>query len=259
MSHRFFTAALLCIVAVPGQAQRRGQQAPTPPAVDPSWYSQLKFRHIGPEGNRVSAVAAVPGNPLVYYAGAASGGIFKSVDGGVRWTPIFDDQPVSSIGAIAVAPSDPSVVWVGTGEPFLRSNISVGWGVFRSTDAGKTWSRAGLELTGRIGRIAVDGNSPDIALVAALGHGYGLQPERGVYRTTDGGKTWQRTLYVNDSTGAIDVIMDPKNSRIAYAATWQFSIHTAGRSSGGVGSGIWKSTDGGVTWTRLSSGLPSKP
>ena len=259
MSHRFLTAALLVVVAIPGQAQRR-TQAPATPSVDPGWYSQLKFRHIGPEGNRVSAVAAVPGNPLVYYAGAASGGVFKSEDGGVRWSPIFDGQPVSSIGAIAVAPSDPSVVWVGTGEPFLRSNISIGWGVFRSTDAGKTWSRAGLELSGRVGRIAVDGNSPDVALVAALGHGYGPQPERGVYRTTDGGKTWQRTLYVNDSTGAIDVMMDPTNSRIAYAATWQFSIHTAGRHSGGAGSGIWKSTDGGATWTRLSgSGLPSKP
>lgn len=247
-------------LANPLLAQRRAQSAEPRPFLDSTWYTQLKFRHIGPEGNRVSAVAGVAGDPLVYYAGAASGGLFKSTDGGVRWTPVFDRQPVSSVGAITVAPSDPNVVWVGTGEPFLRSNISIGWGVFRSTDAGRTWSRAGLELTGRIGRIAVDRGNPDVALVAALGHGYGPQPERGIYRTTDGGRTWQRTLFVNDSTGAIDVMMDPVNSRIAYAATWQFSMHTAGRQSGGAGSGLWKSTDGGITWTRLSgSGLPSRP
>ncbi|HEX9894969.1 MAG TPA: hypothetical protein VGA78_13650 [Gemmatimonadales bacterium] len=253
-------AALLCVAALPVSAQRRNQPQESKPVFDPAWYSQLKLRHIGPEGNRVSAVAGVPGDPLVYYAGAASGGIFKSSDGGVRWEPIFDSQPVSSVGAIAVAPSDHSVVWVGTGEPFIRSNISLGWGVFRSTDAGKTWSRAGLELTGRIGRIAVDPRNPDVVLVAALGHGYGPQPERGVYRTADGGKTWDRTLFVNDSTGAIDVMMNPVNPRIAYAATWQLNIHTAGRTSGGAGSGLWKSTDGGITWSRLTgSGLPAKP
>ena len=236
--------ALLCI-ATSAEAQT------------PDLWKPLRFRHIGPEGNRVSSVAGVPGDPMVYYAGAASGGIFKSTDGGIRWSPIFDSVPVSSVGALAVAPSDPNVVWAGTGEPFIRSTISVGWGVYRSTDAGKTWDKMGLDLTGRIGRISIDPRNPDVVLVAAVGHAYGPQPERGVYRTTDGGRTWTRTLFVNDSTGAIDVLIDPANPRIVYAATWQVEIHTWGRKSGGAGSGIWKSTDGGVTWRRLSKGLPS--
>ncbi len=232
----------------------------TAPSVDPARYGSLSYRHVGPEGNRLSVVSGVPGDPLTYYAGAASGGLFKSSDGGVRWNPVFDGEPVSSIGAIAVAPSDPNVVWVGTGEPFIRSNISVGWGMWRSTDAGKTWKRAGLEQSGRIARIAVHPRDPDYALVAALGHAYGPQPERGVYRTTDGGKSWERVLFVNDSTGAVDLIMDPANPRILYAATWQIEIRTWGRTSGGRGSGIWKSTDGGTTWTRLEGkGLPAHP
>ena len=235
------------------------QQAAAQVAIEPARYGSLKYRHVGPVGNRVSAVAAVPGDPSTYYAGAASGGLWKSTDGGNTWQPIFDGQPVSSIGALAVAPSDPNVVWAGTGEPFIRSNISVGWGMFRSTDAGKTWSRAGLELTGRIGRIVVDPRNPDVAFAAALGHGYGPQPERGGYRTVDGGKSWEKTLFVNDSTGAIDLVMDPSNPRILYAATWQIEIHTWGRTSGGAGSGIWKTTDGGTTWKRLQgNGLPTK-
>ena len=224
---------------------------------DPSLWKSLKLRHIGPEGNRVSSVAGVAGDPMVYYAGAASGGIFKTTDGGIHWSPIFDSMPVSSVGALAVAPSDPNVVWAGTGEPFIRSTISLGWGVFRSTDAGKSWEKMGLDLTGRIGRIVIDPRDPDVVIVAALGHGYGPQPERGVYRTTDGGRNWTRTLFVNDSSGAIDVVMNPSNPRIVYAATWQIEIHTWGRKSGGAGSGIWKSTDGGVTWKRLSKGLPA--
>ena len=246
--------ALVLFAAHPVAAQR------ATPAIDPERYAALPYRHVGPEGNRVSAVAGVPGDPLTYYAGAASGGLFKSTDGGVRWNPIFDGEPVSSIGAIAIAPSDPNVVWVGTGEPFIRSNISVGWGMWRSTDAGKTWKRAGLERTGRIARIAIHPSNPDVALVAALGHAYGPQPERGVYRTTDGGATWERVLFVSDSAGAVDLIMDPTNPRILYAATWQIEIRTWGRTSGGKGSGIWKSTDGGSSWTRLEGkGLPSHP
>jgi hypothetical protein len=141
--------------------------------IEPGQYAKLQYRHIGPEGNRVSTVAGVPGDPLTYYAGAASGGIFKSTDGGIRWAPVFDAEPVSSIGALAVAPSDPNVVWAGTGEPFIRSNISVGWGVWRSTDAGKSWTKVGLDRTGRIARIAVHPTNPDVALVAAMGHSYG--------------------------------------------------------------------------------------
>jgi photosystem II stability/assembly factor-like uncharacterized protein len=251
------------LLLVPPAASLSGQRAPSPAAPAPvtdSTFRQLKYRYIGPEGNRVASVAGVPGDPFVYYAGAASGGLFKTTDMGVHWKPIFDDQPVSSIGSVAVAPSDPNVVWVGTGEPFIRSHISLGWGMFKSTDAGKTWSRAGLENTGRIGRIVIDPRNPDVVLVAAQGHSYGPQPERGVYRTADGGRTWERTLFVNDSTGAIDLVMDPRNPRILFAATWQLEIHTWGRESGGAGSGIWKSTDGGLTWKRLAGhGLPATP
>ena len=157
-------------------------------SADTAQLSQLKYRYIGPEGNRISSVAGVSGDPKTYYAGAASGGLWKSSDGGTRWAPIMDDQPVSSIGAISVAPSDPNVVWVGTGEPFIRSHISLGWGVFKSTDAGKSWTKMGLDNTGRISRMVIDPRNPDVVLVGALGHAYGPQPERGVYRSNDGGK-----------------------------------------------------------------------
>ncbi|HSD31869.1 MAG TPA: hypothetical protein VLB49_08165 [Gemmatimonadales bacterium] len=254
--------ALLLVTgpAVTLPAQRRA--APPPggaAAIDTARYTQLRFRHIGPEGNRVSSVTGVAGDPGIYYAGAASGGIWKSADGGIHWEPVFDDQPVSSIGALAVAPSDPNVVWAGTGEPFIRSNVSVGWGVYKSTDAGKHWAKMGLDSTGRISRIVVHPTNPDIVYVAALGHLYGPQPERGIYRTTDGGKTWERVLFVNDSTGASDLVMDPNNPRILFAGFWQVELHTWIRSSGGAGSGIWTSRDGGTTWTRVTgSGLPTK-
>ena len=193
-------------------------------------------------------------------AGAASGGLWKTTDGGLHWKPIFDDQPVSSIGALAVAPSHANIAWVGTGEPFIRSNISLGWGVWRSTDAGKSCTKMGLENTGRISRIVVHPTNPDIVYVAALGHAYGPQPERGIYRSMDAGKTWERVLFVNDSTGASDLVMDPNNPRILFAGTWQVEIHTWGRTSGGAGSGIWMSRDDGTTWMRLTgSGLPTKP
>jgi photosystem II stability/assembly factor-like uncharacterized protein len=220
----------------------------------PDVYSQLKWRYIGPTGNRVTSVAGVPGDPLVYYAGAASGGIFKTIDGGIHWDPIFDDQPVASIGSIAVAPSDPNVVWAGTGEPFIRSHISVGQGIYRSTDAGKTWTLAGLEKTGRIARIAIDPSNPNAVLACALGHAYGPQPERGVFRTMDGGRTWERTLFVDENTGCSDMAMDPRNPRIVFAGMWQLEIHTWGRESGGPGSGLFVSRDGGVTWKRLGPG-----
>jgi photosystem II stability/assembly factor-like uncharacterized protein len=250
--------AALCALASTALAQRTPAAQPARP--DTALWTQLKYRYVGPEGNRISSVSGVPGDPSVYYAGAASGGIWKSTDGGVHWQPVFDDQPVASIGALAVAPSDPNVVWAGTGEPFIRSHISLGWGMYKSTDAGKSWTRMGLENTGRIGRIAIDPRNPEIVLVAALGHAYGPQPDRGVYRTTDGGRTWEKTLFVNDSSGAIDLVMDPTNPRILYAATWQIEIHTWGRESGGAGSGIWKSTDEGVSWKRLTGhGLPETP
>jgi photosystem II stability/assembly factor-like uncharacterized protein len=256
--------SVICLTA-PALAQSKKRPAPATVAAaretpDTTALTAMHYRYIGPEGNRTDAVAGIPGNPNIYYAGAASGGLWKTIDAGAHWAPIFDDQPVSSIGAIAVAPSDPNVVWVGTGESFIRSHISIGFGMYRSTDAGKSWSHLGLEKTGRIARIAVDPLNPDHALVAALGHAYGPQQERGIYRTLDGGKTWERVLFVNDSTGGIDVVLDPSNSRIAYAAMWQIEIHTWGRTSGGAGSSIWKSTDAGATWARIvGHGLPQRP
>jgi len=228
--------------------------------VDTESLAGLGYRYIGPPGNRTIAAVGIPGDPLTYYVGAASGGIWKTTDGGTHWDAIFDDQPVSSIGALAVAPSDPAIVWAGTGETFLRSHISMGWGAFKSTDSGASWQRAGLEATARIGRIVIHPTNPDIVLVAALGHTYGPQEDRGVYRTTDGGETWDRVLFVNDSTGAIDIVMSPDDPDVLFAAMWQIEMHTWGRVSGGAGSSIWSSRDGGVTWERLEgNGLPERP
>ena len=228
--------------------------------INPDAYSELKFRYIGPVGNRATAVAGVPSSPYIYYVGAASGGIFKTTDGGGHWDPIFDSQPVSSIGSLAVAQSDPNIVWAGTGESFIRSHISVGEGIFKSIDAGKTWNRMGLEKTGRIGNVIIDPRNPDIVLACALGHAYGSQPDRGVFRTTDGGKNWEKVLFVDENTGCSDMGMDLNNSRILYAGMWQIEIHTWGRTSGGPGSGLFKSTDGGATWKRLEGhGLPHAP
>lgn len=231
-----------------------------PPAITAATYAQLKFRYIGPAGNRTSAVAGVTGNPLVYYAGAASGGIFKTADGGVHWTPVFDDQPVASIGALAVAPSDPNVVWAGTGEAFIRSNVSIGNGIYRSTDAGKTWTHMGLDRAGRIARIVIDPRNPDVVFAAVMGHSYGPQKERGIFKTTDAGRTWQQVLFVDENTGASDIAIDPNNPRILFAGAWTLEIHTWGRSSGGPGSGVYVSRDGGTTWHKVTGrGLPAGP
>src|SRR5437879_8581195 len=239
-----------------GGASTRAQQA----QISPDVYNEMKFRYIGPVGNRATAVAGIPGNPNVYYLGAASGGIFKSIDGGIRWDPIFDDQPVSSIGSLAVAASDPNIVWAGTGESFIRSHISVGNGIYKSVDAGKTWTLMGLEKTGRIANVVIDRHDPNLVLACALGHAYGPQPERGVFRTTDGGKNWEKVLFVDENTGCSDLVMEPNNSRSLFAGMWQLEIHTWGRTSGGPGSGLFKSSDGGATWKRLEDhGLPKPP
>ena len=251
----WIAAATLAWVAVslaPGYAQ---QAAP----VDADVYGQLCWRFIGPSGNRVSAVVGVPDDRFVYYAGAASGGIFKTTDAGLNWTPIFDDEPVASIGSLAVAPSDPNIVWAGTGESCIRSHISVGEGIFKSVDAGKTWTRMGLEQTGRIGRVVVHPTNPEVVLACALGHAYGPQPERGVFRTTDGGASWEHVLFVDENTGCSSLAMDPANPRKLFAGMWQIDIKTWGRESGGPGSGLFVSQDSGTTWQRLTGhGLPTR-
>jgi hypothetical protein len=244
---------LLVALATPGPVKGQGLSA-----VAPDFFGASDFRHVGPVGNRVSAVIGEPGNPNVYYIGAASGGVFKSEDGGHGWRPIFDDQVAMSIGALAVAPSDPNVVWAGTGEAFIRSNVSIGNGVYRSTDGGESWSHMGLDATGRVGRIAIHPTNPDIVFVAATGHLYGPQEERGLYRTLDGGETWERVLFSGENSGAVDVVLNPANPRIMFAATWQMQMWTWGRESGGPESGLWMSRDGGSNWTRLEgNGLPS--
>jgi photosystem II stability/assembly factor-like uncharacterized protein len=255
---RFLVASLLAAGAVllGGDMHTTAQQAS---GVGADVYGRLTWRYVGPEGNRISAVAGVPGDPLVYYAGSASGGIAKTTDGGTTWQQIFDDQPVQSIGEIEVAPSDPSTVWVGTGESCIRSHISVGEGIFKSTDAGRTWTRMGLETTGRIGRIVIHPQNPDVVLACALGHAYGPQQERGVFRTADGGKTWDRVLFVDENTGCSELAVDPLNPRKLFAGMWQIDIKTWGRESGGPGSGLFTSNDGGTTWTRLQGrGLPTR-
>jgi photosystem II stability/assembly factor-like uncharacterized protein len=226
----------------------------------PNTYSGLHWRMIGPfRGGRSNGVTGVPGQPDTFYFGSVGGGVWKSENAGRTWKPIFDSEPIASIGAIAVAPSDADVVYVGTGEADMRSQISFGDGMYKSTDAGKTWTHIGLDNTRQIGRILVDPHNPGIVFVAALGHAYDANPERGVYRSTDGGATWQKVLYKNENVGAIDLAFDPANSRTIYAALWDtrrppWSIYPP---SYGPGSGIFKSTNGGDTWNQLTSGLPT--
>jgi photosystem II stability/assembly factor-like uncharacterized protein len=228
--------------------------------VDPSLYSGLRWRMVGPfRGGRVNGVTGVPGQPSVFYMGSVGGGVWKTTNAGRTWLPIFDSQPIASIGAVAVAPSRPDVVYVGTGEADMRSQISYGNGMYKSTDAGKTWTHIGLEPTRQIGKVIVDPRDPNVVFVAALGHVYGANPDRGVYRTRDGGATWQKVLFKSNDVGAIDLAFDPGDPQTIYAALWNtrrppWSIYPP---SYGPGSGLYKSTDGGANWQQLTSGLPS--
>ena len=244
---------IACLAAAP-----LATRAATAPQVDPALFGALQWRGIGPfRGGRSLAVVGVPSQPGVFYFGAAAGGVWRSADYGGTWKPISDAAKITSIGAIAVAASNPSVIYVGTGEGALRGDITYGNGVYKSVDGGKNWTHVGLEDSRQIGAIVVDPHNPDIALVAALGHAFGPSPQRGVFRTADGGKTWARVLYRNDGTGAIDVTFDPSNAKIVYAALWQVRRQPWNFSSGGPGSGLFRSTDGGVTWTELKGhGLP---
>lgn len=230
--------------------------------LDPALYSGMRWRLIGPfRGGRVLAVAGVRGQPNVFYFGAVGGGLWKTNDAGRVWTPIFDSVRVASIGAIAVAPSNPNIIYVGTGEADMRSDITYGSGMYTSADAGKTWSHIGLRDTRQIARIAVDPENPHTVYVAALGHSYGPNSERGVFRTRDGGKTWKRILFKDENTGAIDLALDPQNPQVIFAALWQtrrppWSVYPP---SNGPGSGLYKSADGGDHWQQLSGhGLPSE-
>ena len=228
---------------------------------NPNLYQAMQWRCIGPyRGGRVTAVAGVPSQPYTYYFGATGGGVWKTEDGGLNWRPVSDGLfKTGSVGAIAVSEYDPNIVYVGMGEAPIRGNVSHGDGMYKSTDAGKNWVHIGLEDTSQISRVRIHPRNPDSVYVAALGHVYGPNEQRGVFRSRDGGRTWEKILFRDDRTGAIDLILDPLNPRIIYAALWEFFRTPYSLSSGGPGSGIFKSTDGGDTWTEISRnpGLPS--
>ncbi len=249
---------------------RQATNAPVRPAYDPSLYSDpnatnrnfkaLRWRLVGPfRGGRVDAVAGDPTKPLVFYFGAVNGGVWKTVNAGMTWDNITDGRTdISSVGAITVSSSDPNVIYVGTGESQLREDLTYGSGIYRSTDAGATWTHLGLSETHQITTIRVHPTNPDIAYVAAIGHAFGPNAERGVFRTMDGGKSWKKILFLNDSTGATDLSMDPANPRILFAAMWKFQRTPWGMDAGGGRSGLWKSKDGGDTWIELTKnpGMP---
>lgn len=244
---RFSLFLLICINTLISFGQNKSNDV----------FSALRFRFLGPDGNRTISVAGEAGNPLVSYVGAASGGIFKTTDGGINWRPVFDDMDNAAIGALAVSESHPQQVWAGTGETFIiRPAHPNGNGIYKSMDGGKTWKNMGLQQTVRISRVIIHPTNPDIVYVAALGHTGGPQQERGVYKTSDGGKSWTRILFIDENTGCSDLSINPKNPDNLVAAMWQVEMKTWGLNSGGPGSGFWKTTDGGKTWKQMTNGLP---
>ncbi len=231
-------------------AQKKKSSDPT---YNSSLYKALDYRLIGPfRGGRSSAVTGVKGEPKLFYFGAAGGGVWRTTDGGTTWENISDGYFGGSVGSVSVAPSDHNVIYVGGGEITVRGNMSSGYGVWKSEDAGKTWQDKGLKNSRQIGRIRINPNNPDIVYAAVLGNVYKPTPDRGVYKSTDGGNTWKKTLFVNDQAGAFDLVMDPTNPRILYASTWRVQRTPYSFSSGGEGSALWKSTDSGETWKEIS-------
>ncbi|MEP6976089.1 MAG: glycosyl hydrolase [Spartobacteria bacterium] len=238
--------------AAESNAEKKGQ-------FDEKLWSGMKWREVGPfRGGRAIAIEGVPGEPNTYYFGGVAGGVWKTTDGGANWKPMFDKQrSTSSIGALAVSPTDPNTIYAGAGESALRGNITYGDGVYKSVDGGRNWRNVGLKDTRHIGALIVHPENPDIVFVAAVGHAYGPNAERGVFRTTDGGKSWTKVLFKDENTGAIDVVFDPHNPNTLFAAMWQVRRQPWFFSSGGEGSGLYRSTDGGTTWQQLKGhGLP---
>jgi photosystem II stability/assembly factor-like uncharacterized protein len=248
-------SALLCLALLASAPPARAER------LDPALFAGLKARAIGPAAmsGRVSDVEVVESDPEVMYVGAAAGGVWKTVNGGTTWEPIFDDQPVASIGDIAVFQANPAIVWVGTGEGNVRNSVSIGNGIYRSLDGGRTWKHLGLAETEHIHRVVLHPTNPDVAWVAALGRLWGENPERGVFKTADGGKSWRKVLAVDDKTGAAELVQDPSNPDHLFAAMWQFRRWPWGFRSGGPGSGLHVSHDGGESWTKLGTaeGLPA--
>src|SRR5690348_2797910 len=227
-------------------------RAAEPPG--PALYSSLRWRMIGPfRGGRTVGATGVPGRPHLFYVGVNNGGVWKTTDAGRTWVPIFDDQPTGSVGAVAVAPSNPDVLYVGSGEGLQRPDLSTGDGVYKSTDGGKTWKNVGLRDGQQISAILIDPHDPDRVFVAVLGHPYGPNAERGVYRTTDSGKSWEKVLGRDENTGAVALAFDPKDARTVYAALWEARQGPWENGSWeGPGSGLYKSVDGGSTWRPLT-------
>src|SRR5579875_961525 len=252
-----FAILALCLLAlVPGARAQQGANEQ-----QKSIYSELHFRDLGPAqaGGRVAAVVGIPGNPNIYYVGAAGGGVWKTTDGGYHWKAIFQHADSASIGAIALAPSNPSLVWVGTGEANPRNDLITGGGIYFSPDGGNTWEFKGLKDAGQISSILVDPQDPNTVFVGVLGHAWGPNADRGVFKTTDGGKTWSKVLYVNDTTGVSDLVMAPDNPKVLFAGMWQFRRYPWMLDDGGMSGGVFRSTDGGEHWQKLTKGLPKGP
>ncbi|HEX5436127.1 MAG TPA: hypothetical protein VFW98_03135, partial [Gemmatimonadaceae bacterium] len=259
--------AALALVAVaasfvtlaPMAAAQAAAQAAAPSTVDSSFYAGMHWREIGPtRAGRARALSGVASEPNVFYAGYDNGGVWRSTDYGSTWHPLFDKEPTGSIGAIAVAPSDPNTIYVGSGAGIIRPDLATGDGMYKSTDAGKTWTHLGLRNSQMIAAVDVDPTNPNRLFVAVLGHPYGPNEQRGVFRSTDGGKTFEKVLYRDQYTSANDVHIDPSNPNIVYASLWQQQeSFREGGSFGGDNGGIYKSIDGGTTWQKLTNGLPS--
>jgi photosystem II stability/assembly factor-like uncharacterized protein len=254
----FTSIVLVSTASLLVSAEKKGAEKEKEPLSLSKLYSAMEFRSIGPyRGGRVTAVAGVRGRPLVFYFGGTGAGVWKTVDGGSNWQPVSDkDFHTGSVGAVAVSESDPNVVYAGTGESPIRGNVSNGDGIYKSTDGGKSWTNVGLSDTYQISRVRVHPKNPNLVYVAAQGHVWGPNSGRGIYRSQDGGKGWEKVLFVSDKTGACDLAMDPENPRILYAAFWQVYRKPWTLESGGPEGGIWRSSDGGDTWKKLAGGLP---
>ena len=264
MKKIYLILCLLSVLSYSGWGQRRERAAAVPASsntINADLYKGLKWRNIGPfRGGRSNAISGVPHNDMLYYVGYTGGGVWKTEDAGSSWKNISDGFfKTSSVGDIAVAESDPNVIYVGMGEHAVRGVMtSYGDGVYKSTDAGATWKNMGLEKTRHISDVIVHPTNPDIVYVASQGPVHGASPDRGIYKSTDGGVTWKRTLYVDENTGASSLSMDMTNPRILYAATWQHRRYPWKVESGGPGSALWKSTDAGETWKKIVEGLPKE-